>query len=142
MFGSVSSGRQTVQLRHRLPDGSEHVDWMIAQDPRGEAPLLTFRLPGRVDELAAGDTMAAERIADHRPAYLTFEGALGADRGTVTRLARGTIVSLARAGEAWRLGISWEGSGHQRLRLRETGSGLWEVSCGGSEEGGWCECPA
>ena len=67
---------------------------MIAQDPRGRDPLVTFRVPQRVDELHAGQRLEAARIADHRPAYLTYEGPVSGDRGTVRRLARGTVVRL------------------------------------------------
>ena len=43
--------RPTVQLRHELPDGTWHIDWMLARDPVGRRPLITFRAPGRIDDL-------------------------------------------------------------------------------------------
>ena len=75
-----------MQLLHTLADGTRHVDWMIAQDPRGERPLVTFRLEGRLDELGGGQCLRAERIADHRPRYLRYEGPISGDRGSVRRL--------------------------------------------------------
>ncbi|MHC4969814.1 MAG: hypothetical protein ACYTF4_14535 [Planctomycetota bacterium] len=108
MSPASTQARPTVQLLHELPDGSRHVDWMIAQDPRGRDPLVTFRVPQRVDELHAGQRLEAVRIADHRPAYLTYEGPISGDRGTVRRLARGTVVRLDERPDEWRLEVRWE----------------------------------
>ena len=55
-------GYPTVQLLHALPDGSSHVDWMLATDPDGVTPLVTFRLDRPVTELGDGPGMAAERL--------------------------------------------------------------------------------
>src|SRR5262245_43439326 len=82
----------TVQLLHELADGTSHVDWMIAQDPRGERPLVTFRVAARVDELAGGGVVAAQRLDDHRPAYLDYEGPVSGNRGKVRRLVRGQVL--------------------------------------------------
>ncbi len=108
--------RPTIQLRHELPDGSSHVDWMLARDPLGRAPLVTFRLPGRVDELAPGadgGTMRAERIADHRPSYLTHEGPVSRGRGVVSRLRSGRILEWTGDEAGWTLTLLWapEGDG-------------------------------
>ena len=115
----------TVQLLHELPDGAAHVDWLLGQDPDGEQPLITFRLPRRVDELRAGETMEAQRIADHRPAYLTYEGAVSGGRGTVRRLRRGRIRRFDPHQPLWRLTVIWDGDGEadltQRLRLELRG---------------------
>ncbi|MCH8345245.1 MAG: hypothetical protein IH983_14845, partial [Planctomycetes bacterium] len=58
--------RRTIQLLHSLADGSRHVDWLIAQDPRGREPLITFRVGQRIDQLTVGQQLTARRIADHR----------------------------------------------------------------------------
>jgi hypothetical protein len=82
------------------------VDWLIAREPQGLEPLISFRLPRELDTLAIGESMAIERIADHRPAYLAYEGPISGGRGEVTRLTRGTL----RASEStpgWRVEISW-----------------------------------
>lgn len=72
-------------LRHECPDGSHHYDWMI--DAGGDG-LTTFRVRERLDSphLAAFE---AERISDHRRAYLEYEGEISGGRGRVTRVARG-----------------------------------------------------
>ena len=132
--------RRTVQLLHELPDGTSHVDWMIARDRAGREPLISFRLPRRIDELKPGQRMAAERIADHRPAYLDYEGAVSDKRGTVRRVAWGTVVSEHRQGSSWDLEIRWEDRGdgvsiRQRLRLAplEDGATAWEAVCEAAE---------
>ncbi len=128
-----SDGFLTVQLLHELPDGSRHVDWMIAQDRRGEQPLVTFRVAGRVDGLAGGARLTAHRIDDHRPEYLVYEGPLSGDRGTVRRLARGMVVSWDRGVDVWRRDIDWPdpvgGLRRQSLRLcRQTlGGDAWVI---------------
>lgn len=48
----------------------------------------TWRL---LDEPAAGLTVPAEAIADHRLHYLTYEGPVSGDRGTVTRWDAGSF---------------------------------------------------
>lgn len=126
--------RPTVQLLHELPDGSRHVDWLLARDPAGEEPLISFRLAARVDELPPGGRLEAERIADHRPRYLDYEGPVapaepgGPARGHVRRLRRGRIVDWREApGVPWDLRIEWEAAGEpQRLRL-ETDGRRWGV---------------
>ena len=120
----------TVQLLHELPDGSRHVDWMLAQDPRGRDPLVTFRVPRRVDELRPGETLEAVRIADHRSAYLTYEGPVSGDRGTVTRLASGRVAVLDEQPDGWHLEVRWEAPlRSQRLRVtRQAAAGdAWTV---------------
>jgi hypothetical protein len=144
MSAASMQGHPTVQLLHELPDGSRHVDWMIAQDPRGRNPLVTFRVPQRVDDLPAGRRIEAVRIADHRPQYLTYEGPVPGDRGTVRRLVRGTAALLDQGPEGWRLEVCWEGApggtGRQHLRLTRQGprSDAWTIEVlGGPGESGW-----
>ncbi len=136
----------TVQLLHELPDGSAHVDWMIAPDATGRTRLVTFRLGGRVDELspAHGGVLEAERIADHRTVYLDYEGPLTAapgasagtaDRGRVRCLRRGRVVEWNRGASEWQMTIIWEGDGtRQRLRLDGAAAPRWRVTALSSRE--------
>ncbi len=125
--------RPTVLLLHELPDGSSHVDWLIAPDAGGRRPLIAFRLGGRVDLLPPGQQLAAERIKDHRPAWLDLEGPVSGGRGTARRLARGRVRSEGTEGAFWRLQIAWDSAGGgpaQRLRLEPSPSGgaTWTVT--------------
>ena len=132
--------RRTVQLRHELPDGTSHVDWMIARDRAGREPLISFRLPRRIDELKPGQRMAAERLADHRPAYLDYEGPVSDEGGSVRRLAWGTLISEHRRRRSWDFEIRWQDRGdgmsiRQRLRLAplEADATAWEAVCVATE---------
>jgi len=127
----------TAQLLHELPDGSAHVDWLLGQDSAGVEPLITYRLGGRIDDLEPGATIDAEHIGDHRPAYLTYEGPISGDRGTVRRLARGRIVARRRVSVSPavdELEIVWgsasgeqKGARRQRIRLEQRDGPLWTV---------------
>jgi hypothetical protein len=116
-----------------LPDGSSHIDWLLARDDQAEQRLITFRLDQRVDALKPGARLNAERIADHRPMYLDYEGPISGDRGRVVRLARGTIEHWRETTETWEIEIDWRGRDgdapprSQRLRLREEADARWIV---------------
>jgi len=99
----------TVQLRHDMPDGSSHVDWLIGRDDSGESRLLTFRLPAPLGDLDPARTHVIERIADHRPKYLTYEGAITGGRGEVDRIASGRAVWRRSEPRTARLITRWEG---------------------------------
>ncbi len=80
-----------VLLKHTLPDGSFHYDWMLARSDQpgdDQRDLVTFRVGVRVDGSLIWP-VRAERLPDHRAVYLRFEGAIGAGRGSVERVAAG-----------------------------------------------------
>jgi len=117
------SDRQTVQLLHKMPDGSSHIDWLIAQeggDEKGE--LLTCRLDCRLDKVQIGQSILAERITDHRWAYLDYEGPISGNRGVVSRIAKGVITSQKHDESSWQIEIYWENDlksvMYQKLRIR------------------------
>lgn len=83
---------RTVVLRHDLPDGTSHHDWLIERP--GTPGLLTFRLAGRPDDPGASE-LRATRLPDHRPVYLDYEGEIAGGRGRVTRVAAGTARIVA-----------------------------------------------
>ncbi|MFK7961181.1 MAG: hypothetical protein AB8G96_11730 [Phycisphaerales bacterium] len=86
--------RPFVLLEHVRPDHPVHYDWLLATDPEGSGPLLSWRLATRLDRTRpAGPEPAvlhAARAAAHRAVYLTYEGPVSGNRGTVTRVASGT----------------------------------------------------
>ncbi len=81
--------RAWVLLRHTLPDGSWHYDWMLETRPGG--PLTTFRVQHRPDALETR-WFEAHRIADHRREYLTYEGAVAGNRGEVQQVSQGSVL--------------------------------------------------
>ena len=80
---------RAVLLRHELPDGSAHFDWMIQR----AGGLVTFRVSERIDLGLGG--FRAERLPDHREAYLEYEGPVSGGRGTVRRIADGSLEIIA-----------------------------------------------
>jgi len=122
----------TVLLRHDLPDGSEHIDWMVAQDALGTLPLLTFRLGKRLDQALQGESLPACRIAEHRPTYLEYQGPISGGRGSVMRLARGTVTNWQRNEktdpERWSMEIRWP-SAVQQLEVVRQKLDQWMVFC-------------
>ena len=74
-----------VILRHEMPPGSErrtHWDFMLER----EDVLWTWALPQPPSE---GRAVPAIRLADHRKAYLDYEGDVSGARGRVERFDQG-----------------------------------------------------
>jgi hypothetical protein len=78
-----------VLLQHTLPDSTWHFDWLIQpSDTNPQAPLIAFRSAlSPVDPAVIA--FPAERIQDHRPDYLDYEGPISNNRGQVRRIAQG-----------------------------------------------------
>ena len=74
-----------VILRHETPPGyprPSHFDLMLE---RG-GMLRTWACEALP---TSGETVTAEQLADHRPDFLDFEGAVAGSRGSVVRVASG-----------------------------------------------------
>jgi len=84
--------KRTAVLKHSLPDGSWHYDWLIQTDERAESPVLTFRTGHDRPDLSG--SFVAERIGEHRSAYLAYEGPVSGNRGEVERVVEGEVVSV------------------------------------------------
>lgn len=85
-----------VLLRHTLPEGGDHLDWLIEDpdDPSGR--LLAFRLAPTVP-WPPTTGFDAERLKPHRRDFLTYEGPLSGNRGEVRRIAGGECRALRAA---------------------------------------------
>ena len=86
----------SVLLRHSLPGGTAHLDWMIAREPSpppDERCLITFRLALEDDPMLIGSCEAI-RLPDHRARYLEYEGPISGDRGRVERVWSSEVLSL------------------------------------------------
>ncbi|MCA8991406.1 MAG: hypothetical protein KDA69_04550 [Planctomycetaceae bacterium] len=92
---------QFVILEHDWPE--LHYDFMLEH----EGVLLTWRLQSlpRLDEACE---LTAEQIFDHRPHYLTYEGPVSGDRGTVKRRMHGRFDWLVPPKSSDDEGVCWE----------------------------------
>ena len=97
----------TVVLNHELPDGTSHFDWLLAVDAKGEKPLVSFRVGERPDLVNESRWIDLDARPDHRPDYLTNEGRLEGDRGTVKRLARGKVFMWREIQSGWNMMVKW-----------------------------------
>ena len=91
-----------VLLRHDQPDGTFHFDWMIEREPSPQSPpdgLITFRVQVLIDEPGTIQ-FEAERLSDHRPAFLDYQGPLTEGRGQVIRVAAGFATRVSDLGSA------------------------------------------
>jgi hypothetical protein len=109
---------RTVILRHDLPDGSSHFDWMF-QPPAGfphessadGTRIPTFRCEIRLDLPGPNAAQVINRLADHREHYLAYQGPVSGDLGVVARMRDGIItgcqVFAADDGSGWDFVIEW-----------------------------------
>ncbi len=83
-------------IQHHTGHGPEHWDLMLED---GDA-LATWQLdrPPTPDDT---EPIRTVQIANHRKAYLTYEGPVSRNRGHVTIHDAGTYVTLDRTDEAW-----------------------------------------
>jgi hypothetical protein len=91
-----------VILLHQMPPGSPratHWDLMLEDGP----VLLTWAI---ASELEAGIVLPGQALADHRPAYLTYEGPVSGDRGQVSRWEEGQFQWLQREERAMRIQVA------------------------------------
>ena len=102
--GMAEMIRTFVLLRHEMAAGA-HWDlmldagdalatWQIADDPVGWA-----RATGAV-------RLRVRRLADHRRAYLDYEGPVSGDRGRVIRMDRGACELLACDARRWEVRLA------------------------------------
>lgn len=109
-YGALFSGRtygddvrmpRFVLLYHECPpsfDKPSHWDLMLERD----GVLLTWRLSALPapwgDEAGVGfERIDATRLADHRVAYLDYEGPISGERGSVTRVDGGEYDVVSEA---------------------------------------------
>ena len=86
-----------VVLRHDCPpDYPRPLHWDFMLEAAGA--LATWALS---QEPAAGIAIAAEALADHRLAYLDFEGAVSGGRGSVARWDQGDYRLVSRRDDQW-----------------------------------------
>jgi hypothetical protein len=72
------------------PSAARLVHWDFLIEQPGQERLPTWRLTA--NPLTSRAPIPAERLSDHRRAYLEYEGAIPGGRGTVCRLDRGSAI--------------------------------------------------
>jgi hypothetical protein len=77
--------------------GPEHWDLMLR---RGWS-LATWQLAQSPLGLEPGQKLPAKKLANHRLAYLTYEGPVSRGRGQVARHDEGAYELLSRGAEGW-----------------------------------------
>jgi hypothetical protein len=91
-----------VILLHEMPGDSArptHWDLMLEDD----AILLTWALEAFPEQ---GLVSRAQSLPDHRPAYLTYQGPVSHNRGSVTRWEQGEFRWLQRSSQTLRIQVS------------------------------------
>lgn len=73
-----------VVLRH---DGYGPLHWDLMIEIPNQDKLATWHVTTPPEQW--GPTITGQRIADHRRAYLEYQGEISANRGQVTRIAQG-----------------------------------------------------
>ena len=123
-WGGVSCARVTpppsmALLRHELPDGSWHFDWMFDAGPE-RAGLVAFRVGERIDARATGG-FDATRLEDHRREYLEYEGPVSGGRGVVMRMGAGACEVEEESAGRMVVVVDW-GAGPRRWEGRRAGA--------------------
>lgn len=113
-------------LRHQTPlDNSRPLHWDFFLEDG--ATLLTWAL---AEPPAAGQSIAAQALPNHRTAYLDYEGPVSGNRGTVTRWDAGLFQWRRRSdGE---IAVRLDGRilrGEATLTRVQDGSPEWRFLC-------------
>lgn len=114
-------------LLHQVPDGSSHVDVLVARDDRplgdDDREVPTWRCSTRPDLAPNGSVLSLDRIGDHRALYLRLpsERQLDGGRGTVQPLRAGTAELSADI-----LTVAWDDEGESWWSVREGDHG-WQL---------------
>ncbi len=110
--------------------GPTHYDFMLES---GDA-LSTWRLSSIPANLKIDEHMPAVRLADHRRAYLEYEGQLSGGRGEVRTADRGEYRTLRRTTDAWEVALAGESTrGRFALRRNPAGAQDWTLTRLGGE---------
>ena len=107
-----------VILQHDSPEGM-HYDLMLEV---GEV-LRTWSLP---EPPAAGLAIPCRLLADHRLAYLDYEGPISAGRGSVTRWDSGMYQLQQQSDTCWAVRLLGEKLRGNATISRPSAAGQWE----------------
>ena len=119
---------QSVILIHTLPNEQSHFDWFIDQpEINAEHRLLSFRCHHRPD-FSSSSIQLVELLPNHRTAYLTYEGPVSNNRGSVHRVAAGSILELVKSAHSISILIQWDSIRiHYTLSRSDPNSSTWQL---------------
>lgn len=106
-----------VLLRHEMPDGTWHFDWLLSRPDAPELGLWSFRI--MCDPSTLPERFEATPTPDHRRIYLQYEGEVSGGRGFVRRVNQGTVVRITVGAD----GAEVELGPPSECRYRGTGVG-------------------
>lgn len=129
----LESAGQFVLLEH-VQDSGRHWDLMF----EGGLMLVTWQLmqnPIAGAGVTETGPVFARRLADHRRAYLDYQGEISGDRGSVTRLDQGRFFLIGK--QPGRLILDMRGqhlAGKYELikstdKEHSRGSEIWQFAC-------------
>ncbi|MBS3734303.1 MAG: hypothetical protein KGY99_05190 [Phycisphaerae bacterium] len=112
---------------HQSPTAEPHYDLMLQPPHAGEdAALATWRLACRPEHMALGTSQPAERIADHPPHFLTYEGPLSRAGGDVRIHDCGTYTLDECREQRWRMTLHGR-QVHGGFELRRVAARQWRL---------------
>lgn len=97
-----------VLLKHDLPDGSWHLDWLIGVDGDGTLPLRSVRLVKHPGGLELGEAMPCQIATDHEPKWLHQEGTVSNDRGETKRIDAGEACWIRHGDQSFEVAIRFQ----------------------------------
>jgi hypothetical protein len=110
-----------VILQHDSPRG-EHFDFML----EAGGVLKTWALPRPP---TPGDHMPCEALADHRPAYLHYEGEISGGRGTVTQWDHGQYAVVQQSDGVWIVTLAGQKiTGQAMLQRSSNNASRWQFA--------------
>lgn len=129
-MGGVNPAPRTGRfalLRHETPPGyarPSHWDFLLERED-ALATWALLKLP------RPGESVAAERLPDHRVAYLEYEGPVRGDRGSLRRIDSGRYETLSDSPTCWEFQLfATHHSGRWRLEM-ESSPEVWRVTWAG-----------
>lgn len=135
-----------VLLYHHCPPGYErpsHWDlmlecgevlrtWALEELPQNwqAAHARTTALDASCHSRAAENAVVAIQLGDHRRDYLTLEGPLSANRGTVVRIAEGIFSGEIELPDCCRINLAGESlAGEVTLTRLDSAGSHWMLEC-------------
>jgi hypothetical protein len=116
----TDDARMRYVVLHHVQTTGQHWDFMIEQPDA----LATWQLAANPLN-AAYESIPARRIQDHRKHYLKYEGDISGGRGSVTRVAEGTLEIESSSEKLWRFKLAGTISG--RFQLIAVGDPSWRL---------------